>query len=236
MPDSSTLTREQIREIDRRAVEELAIPGIVLMENAALNASALIHHDLTVHLNREKPGKHTRIALVCSGGNNGGDGYAIARHLHNRGYGVELFAAKNPVKLEGDAATNHAICANMGLPITIVDEESKIDAAAKSWKDADLIIDAMLGTGFAGEVRQPVASIVDRINAMRGRRVIAIDAPSGLDCQTGQPAANTIRAELTITFVARKTGFDVEGAERCTGEVRVAEIGVPPGLVESVSR
>lgn len=228
------MNRDQVREVDRRAVEELGIPGLILMENAAINATALVRDFL---VKRRGTGEETaRIAIVCGGGNNGGDGYAIARHLHNRGVHVELFAAKDPAQLKGDAAVNHDIVTKMGLPLTVLRENTDIDAAAAQWAKADVVIDAMLGTGFSGEVRQPVATIIDRINELDGPGVVAIDTPSGLDCQTGAAAAATVRADLTITFVARKTGFDEARAEQYTGRVGVADIGAPAALVEQVQR
>jgi NAD(P)H-hydrate epimerase len=227
------LTREQVREVDRRAIEVLGIPGLILMENAAINAATLIRDHLV--RKQAEPKANKRISVLCGGGNNGGDGYAIARHLHNRGYGVQLFAAKAPSQLKGDAAANHAICRNMGLPIATVDGESAIDEAATMWQGSDIVVDALLGTGFTGQVRQPLASLIDRINSISAPTVIAIDTPSGLDCQTGAPAASTVRAHLTISLVAQKVGFTVPGAEAFTGQVQVADIGVPPELIRDVA-
>jgi NAD(P)H-hydrate epimerase len=234
MSEPVILSREQVRAVDRRAIEQLGIPGLVLMENAAINAAAILRHLLKGRAGQG--GERPRVAIICGGGNNGGDGYAIARHLHNGGLSVELFAAKAPDQLKGDAATNHAICANMRLAITRVDEPGLVDAAAWAWAKADLIVDAMLGTGFSGEVRQPLASIIQRVNALDGPLVVAIDTPSGLDCQSGAPASATVEAGHTITFVAQKVGFTAAGAERYTGQVHVADIGAPPELIEAVQR
>jgi NAD(P)H-hydrate epimerase len=231
MNDEWILTRQQVRQVDRRAIEQLGIPGIVLMENAAINASVLLRDVLTKAGGLSGKGP---IAILCGGGNNGGDGYAIARHLHNRGLAVELFAAKNPTQLKGDAATNYAICANMALPIYPVYEPGQLDSAAKHWQGAGLIVDAMLGTGFTGEVRQPLAGIIERVNALHGPTVVAIDTPSGLDCQTGAAADATLCADHTITFVAKKVGFTATGADRYIGAVHVAGIGAPPELIEAV--
>ena len=229
----NTLSREQVRQVDRRAVAELGIPGIVLMENAAINAAA-VAIDLL-----EQTGTHLReakIAIVCGGGNNGGDGYAMARQLHNWGAAVRLFAMKAADKLDGDAAVNAKICQAMGLAIDVLFDASAVAAAARWWAGADLIVDAMLGTGFSGQVREPMASAIRAINALSQPAVVAVDVPSGLDCQTGQASEATVRATVTVTFVASKTGFDSASALDYLGRVVVAEIGVPPELIHAVAR
>lgn len=219
------LTRQQVREVDRRAIEQYGIPGIVLMENAARNAARIILE--TVQSPR-------RIAIVCGRGNNGGDGFAIARHLANQRLTTELFLACDPDGLTGDAATNHRIVANMGLKCHRFDTDERIDAARPALDAADLIIDALLGTGFSGQVRSPLDRVIRAINEAPASSVIAIDVPSGLDCDTGRPSNATVRARLTVTFVARKAGFDVPGAAEYVGRVHVADIGAPHSLPHDV--
>lgn len=225
---NAPLTRDQVREVDRLAIESLGIPGIVLMENAARGATQALLARLA------PPRPPARVAIVCGGGNNGGDGYAMARHLHNHGCAVTLDAMKDPAGLSGDAATNHAICRRMGLAIEPVLEKPAIEAAAQRWAAADAVVDAMLGTGFAGEVREPMATAIRQLNALSGPLVLAVDVPSGLDCQSGAAAEATVRADVTVTFVARKTGFDAPGAAAWLGEVVVADIGAPPELIDRV--
>lgn len=222
------LTREQVRQVDRRAVVDLGIPSIVLMENAAIHAAAAAVDLL------EQDGlsaSEASIAIVCGGGNNAGDGYAMARQLHNQGADVHLFALKPLDELSGDAAVNATICQLMNLPIDVLADESGIEAAAWQWTRADLLVDAMLGTGFSGEVREPMATAIRKINSLTNLAVLAVDVPSGLDCQTGAVSKATIRATVTVTFVARKVGFQQAQAERHLGRVVVAGIGVPPELV-----
>ncbi|MEX0745612.1 MAG: NAD(P)H-hydrate epimerase [Phycisphaeraceae bacterium] len=223
-----SLTRYQVREVDRLAIEQLGIPGLVLMENAALGATQAL-------LSRLKPARgRARVAVLCGGGNNGGDGYAMARHLHNAGLAVTVYALKDPAKLTGDAATNHTICQRMGLAIELVLDASAIEATARQWGEAAAVVDALLGTGFAGEVREPMATAIRQVKDLTGPLVLAVDVPSGLDCQTGEVAGATVRADVTVTFVARKTGFDAAGAAAWLGEVVVVGIGVPPELIEQV--
>lgn len=214
---ATALTRAQVREVDRRAIEEFGIPGIVLMENAGHGAAEIIRARLPAG---------GRVAIVCGRGNNGGDGFVIARHLALSGFGVHVFVACDPSILTGDAATNYAIVQRMGIAITRTDSPETIAAALTTMRSADVVVDALLGTGFAGEVRPPLDDIIAAINTV-GRRVIAIDVPSGLDCDTGRPCNATVRAAETITFVAPKTGFDAPGAAAYTGEVYVVGIGAP---------
>jgi len=220
-----SLTRAQVREVDRRAIEECCIPGVVLMENAGRNAAAVIRG----RLRRGGP-----VAIVCGRGNNGGDGFVIARHLSNAGIEVELFLACDPARLTGDAATHHRIVERMKLACRRFDTPPAIAAAAPELNRADVIVDAVLGTGFSGTVRSPLDLAIAAVNNAVGPFVAAIDLPSGLDCDTGLPSNATARADLTITFVARKAGFETPGASDYTGEIVVADIGAPPSLVRDV--
>ena len=227
------LTREQVRRVDRIAIDEYGIPGIVLMENAARSVAdeaAQFIHDPTIQ----------SIAIFCGGGNNGGDGYAVARHLHIHGYNVNVFAISDPGKLKGDAAINRAIVEKMAIPSFDVFETAQFDAAEPLWTKSSLIIDAILGTGFVGEMKPHVARVIAAINAFTslpaGAKTIAVDVPSGLDCDSGIPAAHTIKADLTVTFVAPKTGFSNALARAVLGRVVVAGIGAPMEIVERAVR
>jgi len=230
------LTREQLRQVDRIAIEELGIPSVVLMENAGRNASEvalemLEEIDEQRFLNHEVP----RVAILCGGGNNGGDGYVIARHLYNAGVEVAVFAATEPDQLVGDAKINADICAKMDLPPTLITTSEQLEAKADDLCTSDLIIDAMLGTGFTGDVRGHLIDIIHAANDLHrdGVAMLAIDVPSGLDCDTGEPSNTTIEADCTVTFVAMKKGFTKRTA-RFTGQVVVADIGAPIDLIERV--
>ncbi len=212
------LTREQIRAVDRICVERYGIPGIVLMENAA---RALC--DAAVAMLPEGG----RALIVCGGGNNGGDGYAVARHLHNAGVGVTLLAARPPESLEGDARINADIARRMSLAMRPATEE------AIAQEPGDLLVDALLGTGLDRPPREDAARLIRAMNA-RGLPILAVDVPSGLDCDTGRPLgeeADCIRATRTVTMAAEKVGFAV-GA-RWLGVVTVGDIGAPPEAIEA---
>jgi NAD(P)H-hydrate epimerase len=224
-----TLTRDQVRRLDRMAIEEFGIPGVVLMENAGRAVA-----DETLKLLAREPAL-LAAAVLCGGGNNGGDGYVIARHLHNAGVHVTVFHAAEPSRSGGDAAVNRVIVEKMGLTCRDILNEAQL-AGEPDLAKADVLVDALLGTGFSGDVRPHLAAIIRRCNALaaQGRKVIAVDVPSGLDCDTGRAADPTIRADLTVTFVAAKTGLLSEQARPYAGRVLVASIGAPPELIAKV--
>ena len=231
---SQAITREQSRRVDELASSELGIPGIVLMENAGINAASVVLDTIDSHFHIAMTEAH--ICVLCGGGNNGGDGYVIARHLHNWGAGVTIHTVKDPDSLDGDALTNCRICQAMGMAIERIDSDGSLRSAAGAWNRSHALIDALLGTGFSGRVRDDLARVIEACNGVDGPMVFAVDVPSGLDCDTGEPSPLAVRADVTVTFVERKVGFDRPGAAEHLGRVVVADIGVPPALVERVVR
>jgi len=210
------LTREQSRAIDRIAIEEYGLPGIVLMENAGRGAAEWL-----IELGIRGP-----VAICCGKGNNGGDGFVIARHLANRGYAVSLLLFCPPAEISGDAAIAWGIVERMKLPSLVVQTESDWERAKETLAGADWIVDALLGTGAEGSLREPFGSAIRAINESGGR-AFAVDLPSGLDCDTGAALEACVDAEATATFVARKVGFDNPAARSLLGTVRVLSIGAP---------
>lgn len=215
------MTRQQVRDVDRRAMEEFGLPGRVLMENAGRGAADLL-------LAR---GVRGPVVLCCGKGNNGGDGFVIARHLEAAGVDVDVLLFTDPHELTGDAATNLAVLRRAQTPVTTALDLTPAEWAA-TLESADWIVDALLGTGLTGEVRAPYDQAIECINNAR-RPVLAVDLPSGMECDTGQALGKCVQAQVTATFVARKQGFDAAGADRLTGEVAVLPIGVPRLLLES---
>ena len=215
------LTRAQVREIDRLSVERYGIPGIVLMENAALAATD-VACDM---LGGECLGE---VLILCGGGNNGGDGLAIARHLHNRGASSFIALTTDPGDYKGDALINYNIVRQMNLPIAPANVE-KIRRT-----DALLIIDAIFGTGLNRPPREPFPEIALAVRESR-KPVLAIDVPSGLDCDTGKAPGACIEATRTVTFVAEKVGFANPEAQRFLGSVIVGDIGCPRELIREVT-
>lgn len=238
------LSREQVREIDRRAITEFGIPGVVLMENAGRGAADIIYTILTERTGRSassalrvpaSPDHLPSVAIVCGRGNNGGDGHVIARHLHNRGAAVQMFLTAPIEHLAEDALINAKIARNMRLPMYPFDSVAAIRAESHRLHAAILIVDAVLGTGFAGEVRSPLDEAVKAINSAPASTIrVAVDVPSGLDCDTGRPSNATVRADHTITFVAPKVGFKNGDAAGWIGRVHVVDIGAPRELLPSL--
>lgn len=217
---SIRLTRRQVREVDRLAIEEYGLPGIVLMENAARAVS-----DAAWALLDGQAGQS--VLILCGGGNNGGDGFAAARHLHNRGIAVTIGITGDPSRYTGDAKVNYDVIRRMGITC---------HTATPPWiaqQRCDLIIDAIFGTGLTQPPRPPFDQIATAVNGWGGT-VLAVDIPSGLDCDTGQPMGPCIRATRTVTFVAAKAGFAAAESVEFTGEVLIGDIGCPRELIERV--
>ena len=228
MKSQTTLTREQCRAVDKYAIEQLGIPGVVLMENAGRNAADLIEGWLRQRIRAgTSPGT---VAIVCGKGNNGGDGFVIARHLIHRGYAVTVDLFGDPAALAGDAAINHNILARMGVRIGPLTERT-LPAAARRWRRSAVLVDALLGTGFAGEVSGPLAKVIGAINELAGPMIVAVDVPSGLDADTGEPGGLAIRADRTVTFLAAKAGYSRPSAKPYLGRVSVVDIGAPTELI-----
>lgn len=188
------------------------------MENAGKNTAGIIGRFLGSLTART-------IAIVAGGGNNGGDGFVIARHLTNRGGNVVVFIVADPEKITGDAKANLDIIENLGFDIRYMDKiaQKKLSHELEAF---DLIVDAGGGTGISGSLREDMGVVVTQINKA-SRPVVAVDIPTGLDCDSGTAQGPTIRAELTITFVAKKVGFSNPASEDYTGQIIVADIGVP---------
>jgi len=211
------LTRDQVRELDRRAIKEFGVPGVVLMENAGRGMAELLR---SLNING-------RVVLCCGKGNNGGDGFVIARHLDNAGVRVRVLLFVDPAQLSGDAAVNHRIIAASGIPIEVfagptLDEER----LRREFSDADWIVDALFGSGLRGVIQPPFDRIIAAINAAAAR-VFAVDIPSGLDCDTGQPLGMAVRAHHTGTIAAMKKGFLEPLAAAWLGQVHVIHMGAP---------
>jgi NAD(P)H-hydrate epimerase len=215
------LNRRQSREVDRRAAEEYGMHSLVLMENAGRGVA-----DKLGELGFAGP-----IVIGCGKGNNGGDGFVLARHLDLRGAAVKVLLWADPAELTGDAAANFTILEKCGVPIEVFGKShdaARLDAALSG---AGAIVDCLLGTGAAGDPRPPLDAVIEQLNAHPAPK-IAVDLPSGLDCDTGEASRTTIRALHTCTFVAPKPGFLIPGAAAYTGQVHVLDIGAPRKLVE----
>lgn len=233
-PSCLVLSRDAVRRVDRVAVDRYGIPSIVLMENAAIG---LRERSLAMMLGLGTE----RVVILAGPGNNGGDGLALARHLHNAGAEPLVLLAADPERLAargGDAATNLAIVQKMRIELERLDRSAGAELLERSASGPVLIVDALLGTGLRDAATGIVRDAILHVNRVRAPRmgVLAVDVPSGLDCDTGEPAGGgpAVIADATVTFVALKPGMLRLEAQRWTGDVTVAEIGVPRELVEEL--
>lgn len=214
------ISRESAREVDRRASEELRIPSICLMENASRNAA-----EAAIQLGLEPT---SRVVCVAGPGNNGGDAFGVARHLAIAGFSVHvaILDSRSGRHPAGDAGINFSIVEAMALPLTRLSGAGAGAQLGALLEGATLAVDGLFGTGLDRALEGPAAACVLALNAS-GVRVLALDVPSGLDCDTGLPLGPCVRATRTVTFVAAKLGFAQPGTAEWTGEVVVAGIGAP---------
>jgi hydroxyethylthiazole kinase-like uncharacterized protein yjeF len=218
------MTRTQVRAVDQWAINTLGVAGVVLMENAGRSCAELIKDKLA---GVAKP----KVCIFCGTGNNGGDGYVIARHLLNSGFKVTLVICGDRSKIKGDAKINLDILERMGQPIDRLDlKGGDITGRIKAFAaGADMLVDGLFGTGLNGQLSDAYIQLIESINGEKCP-VLAVDIPSGLDCDTGEPLGAAIRADYTVTFVAVKKGFtSADTVTRYIGETYVASIGVEPG-------
>ena len=194
------------RDLDTWAIQERGIPGVELMERAGTGLADVI--------DRHAPAG--RVVVVCGKGNNGGDGFVAARVLRKRGREVKALILASPEAYRADARTNLERLSGVEkfLP-------GSLDGAA-------VVVDAILGTGFSGEVREPYAGAIEAINASDAL-IVACDVPSGVDASTGEVAGSAVRADLTVTFHAAKPGLWISPGKSHAGSVHVVDIGIPPG-------
>ncbi|MEM9913710.1 MAG: NAD(P)H-hydrate epimerase [Planctomycetota bacterium] len=248
------LTRRQSRAVDRYAIETLGIPGVVLMENAGINAAGAVFDVLREAFEFEVDEENARIAVVCGGGNNGGDGYVVARQLKCWGMSPVVYAVKRPEDLVGDARVMADAWVSCGGQIVPASEAENVERHAEQWEAAHVVVDALLGTGYGAEkggLRGVTAAAVRAMSRLVGGdleadgglkggfrgRVVALDVPSGMDADTGKVAGGdggeAVRADLTVTFVAEKAGFGEKVAGEWLGRVVTADIGLPWSVVEA---
>jgi hydroxyethylthiazole kinase-like uncharacterized protein yjeF len=233
-PHLYVFTRDAVRRLDRLAVSEYGIPSIVLMENAA-------RHVAEIAMDGPAGADKARVLVVAGAGNNGGDGLAAARHLHNAGRRVTVFLAANPAQFTGDARINLDIVHRMGLRMFLVDPGNparSLAAAMSEFRTTDLIIDALMGTGLTRPLEGVYEQLVREINGYGadGVPVLSVDLPSGMDADRGMPLRTAVRANVTVTFAGLKEGFFALEAQPFLGEVVVADIGVPRELLDQLGR
>ncbi len=222
---SPVLSRVQMRAYDKYAVETCNVPGVVLMENAGRGAADVI----------AKIAKSTeaRIVVVCGAGNNGGDGFAVARHLLSRGFGVHCFLTARSEKVTGDARINHDAYIDLGGEYTELPEGSDLGPLENELSQATMAVDALFGTGLARPIEGHLKDVIEVINQLGAHRV-SLDIPSGLDADSGTPLGTAVHAHDTVTFGALKMGLLTPEGARLSGRVHVVDLGVPPIVLAQV--
>ena len=214
------VTAQQMRELDRAAIEDRGVPGLTLMENAGRAVA-----EATARLastQRRRP-----IAVICGHGNNGGDGFVAARHLREQGHEVSVFLAAEHAEVTGDAQANLLRLREAGIKCIEVKDPGPV---ANACRGASVVVDALLGTGLTGKVRGLPGKLIEAVNEC-GTPVLAVDVPSGLDADTGEPLGLAVRAVETVTMGLPKLGLFLYPGVDYAGRVQVANIGFPADLM-----
>jgi hydroxyethylthiazole kinase-like uncharacterized protein yjeF len=206
-----------MRRLERIAVRRYGIPVFLLMEHAGRAVAGAVRTLMR--------GKRGRVIVLCGGGNNGGDGVAAARTLRAWGYRTDVFWIHNPAEWKGSSALHYAMARRQGVAFHSF---SKIPAARRLrvLQRANVLVDALLGTGIKSPLRVPMFDAIATLNAAR-KPVVAVDLPSGLDAETGRPQETAVKARVTVTMAAPKKGLLKPAARPFVGKLVVADIGLP---------
>ncbi|HYM22257.1 MAG TPA: NAD(P)H-hydrate dehydratase [Vicinamibacterales bacterium] len=220
------LNSAQMREADRRTIAEIGIPALVLMENAgrqAVAAMEAMYSDLA----------ERTVAILCGRGNNGGDGFVVARTLVQRGIDVSVFLLGGVADVRGDARTNLEILGRLGITVVEVADSQAWELHFSEVSDCNLIVDAIFGTGINAPIAGLIESVIADVNAS-GIPVVAIDLPSGLTADSPEPIGPTVDAALTVTLAAPKLSLVLPPGETLAGDIVIADIGIPGGVLEAL--
>ena len=220
------LNSAQMREADRRTIEEIGIPSLVLMENAGRQVVAAIealHDDLL----------ERHVGILCGRGNNGGDGFVVARTLAQRGVEVTVFLFASVSDVRGDARTNLEILGRLGLTVIEISDSQAWELHSSEVSDCTLLVDAIFGTGLNAPLSGLFETVVADVNGS-GVPIVAIDLPSGLSADSHEPIGDSIEAGLTVTVAAPKLPLILPPAENRAGDIVIADIGIPLEVIESL--
>src|SRR5882672_5775077 len=221
------LTAKQIREIDRLSSEQFGIPSIVLMENAGMRVVEALEQ-------RFEELEDLTIGILCGKGNNGGDGFVVARQLIQKGTYPLIFLLGREEDVAGDAKTNLEILKAIGYPPTVITDSEEWYEEKVELLDADIIIDAMLGTGLTKPVWGLFSDVIDSLREDFPRaEIISIDLPSGLLADSAHPIGPAVEADATVTFTALKPCLVLSPNQEYAGDVILADIGNPAELLDS---
>lgn len=213
------VTARQMSRMDKKTIEEYGIPGAVLMENAGRGATRIL-------LSKFGNLKNKKIGIVAGSGNNGGDGFVIARYLAEHGYTPEIFVLGSIKKIKGDAELNFSLLSELNIPVTEINDSETFVLQQSAMAKCDIWVDAIFGTGLNSDIKGFFKTIIELINRTK-KPVLAIDIPSGLHPDTGLPQGICVKADVTATFGYAKTGLvTYPGIDYC-GNIEVVDIGIP---------
>lgn len=210
---------DEMRKIDRYCIENIKLPGIILMETAAIRVMENIDSS-----------KYNTFVVICGKGNNGGDGFAVARHLYLKGKKISVYLVGSENGITGDAEINFSVLRNMGIKIESINNVEDINELRENIQNSDITIDALLGTGLMRNVEGIYDTVITVMNE-NSSYIISIDVPSGLDSDTGKVRGNCVRANKTISLQMYKKGFLNYGSDKYTGEIVVEDIGIPQAVI-----
>ena len=221
------VTAREMQDMDRKTIESFGLPGLVLMENAGRGATRML-------LETFPDIQSKTVGIMAGKGNNGGDGFVIARYLHQYGAEVTVYLLSTIEKTKGDAETNLRLLSPMGIPVIELPDPSHFDRNRRRLDDQDIWVDAILGTGLASDVNGFFKDVIDFLNNS-GRPVFSVDIPSGLNSDTGQPHGTCINASATATFAFAKSGHIHYPGFCHTKRLGVVDIGIPKHIVNAVA-
>ncbi len=220
------VTASEMQEMDRRTIETAGIPGIELMENAGRGATHFL-------LDYFPEATQSSIGIIAGKGNNGGDGFVIARLLSQKGIQVSVYLLAKSSTVKGDAAANHKLLAPLGIPTIELPDEKSFSNSKDDMQHVDLWVDAILGTGLKSDVKGYYRDVITFINSLE-KPVLAVDIPSGLNSDTGQPCGACIQARATATFAFAKTGHILQPGAAFTGILKIVDIGIPDSIASEI--
>src|SRR5438552_7697720 len=220
------LNSAQMREADRRTIDDIGISSLVLMENAGRQAVAAMETMYSDLLERQ-------VAVLCGRGNNGGDGFVVARTLAQRGVDVSVFLIGRVSNVRGDARINLEILGRLGLTVVEIADSQAWELHFSEVSDCTLIVDAIFGTGLNAPISGFIESVVTDVNAS-GIPIVAIDLPSGLSADSPEPIGPSIEAGLTVTLAAPKLPLVLPPADLRAGDIVIADIGIPAEVIDAV--
>lgn len=219
--------QKEMQQMDQFTMKKLGLPGVVLMENAGAK--------VTEEIIRSAPCENPKVIVLAGGGNNGGDGFVIARKLFDAGLEPLLCLLVYPDRLKGDAKVHFNVYMNRNLPIFYL-QENRLDVFLDKLHQADMIVDAMLGTGVNGLVKEPFSQVISKVNECKGKKmIISVDIPSGINSDNGKVEGAAIKADKTITFVFPKKGFFFHDGPGYVGEWKAVDISVPPSIAAELN-